>query len=125
MKQVDCGVFLSRAEGWNLELLELMSCGKHVIATNYSGHTEFCNAENSMLIHIHEKEDAVDNRWFFGQGQWAKIGDKEIKQTTLYMSAIHRAKQRGDLFVNDECVKTAEKFSWDNTAKEIINAISA
>jgi glycosyltransferase involved in cell wall biosynthesis len=27
MQQADCGVFPSRAEGWNLELLEMMSCG--------------------------------------------------------------------------------------------------
>jgi glycosyltransferase involved in cell wall biosynthesis len=124
MKQVDCGVFPSRAEGWNLELLELMSCGKHVIATNYSGHTEFCTKDNSMLIHAEEKEDAVDDKWFFGQGKWAKIGEEQVKQMVLYMGAIHRAKQSGRLFVNDECVKTAEKFSWNNTAKEIINAVS-
>jgi glycosyltransferase involved in cell wall biosynthesis len=125
MRQIDCGVFPSRAEGWNLELLELMSCGKHVIATNYSGHTEFCTKENSMLIHTDEKEDATDNKWFFGQGQWAKVGDKQIKQIALYMGAIHRAKQSNRLFVNNECINTAKKFSWDNTAKEIINAISA
>ena len=34
MKQADCGVFPARAEGWNLELLEMMACGKHVIATD-------------------------------------------------------------------------------------------
>ena len=124
MRQIDCGVFPSRAEGWNLELLELMSCGKHVIATNYSGHTQFCNKENCMLIDIDDKEDAVDNKWFFGQGQWAKIGQKQIRQMSLYMGAIHRAKRRDDLFINDECIKTSKKFSWDNTAKEIIDAVS-
>ena len=78
-----------------------------------------------MLIHTDEKEDATDNKWFFGQGQWAKVGDKQIKQIALYMGAIHRAKQSNRLFVNNECINTAKKFSWDNTAKEIINAISA
>ena len=43
MGQVDCGVFPARGEGWNLELLEMMSMGKPVIATNYSGHTQFCD----------------------------------------------------------------------------------
>ena len=124
MRQIDCGVFPSRAEGWNLELLELMSCGKHVIATNYSGHTQFCNKENCMLIDIDDKEEAVDNKWFFGQGKWAKIEDRQINQLALYMSAIHRAKRRGDLFNNKECIKTAENFSWKNTAEGIINAIS-
>ena len=77
-----------------------------------------------MLIDIDDKEDAVDNKWFFGQGQWAKIGQKQIRQMSLYMGAIHRAKRRDDLFINDECIKTSKKFSWDNTAKEIIDAVS-
>ena len=50
----DCGLFPARAEGWNLELLEMMACGKQVIATNYSAHTEFCTKENSILIESDE-----------------------------------------------------------------------
>ena len=125
MRQVDCGVFPSRAEGWNLELLELMSCGKHVIATDYSGHTQFCNKEDALLIEIQEKEKAVDDKWFFGQGEWASLGEKQLRQAAYYMSAIHRAKSRGSLEPNINCTATAEKFSWRNTAREIINAISA
>ena len=40
----DCGVFPSRAEGWNLGLLECMSVGLNVIATDYSAHTEFVSS---------------------------------------------------------------------------------
>ncbi len=36
LAECDCGVFPSRAEGWNLGLLECMSVGLNVIATNYS-----------------------------------------------------------------------------------------
>ena len=52
MSQVDCGVFPSRAEGRNLELLEMMSAGKHVITTDYSAHTEFCTKDNAGLVPI-------------------------------------------------------------------------
>jgi glycosyltransferase involved in cell wall biosynthesis len=41
MQQTDCGIFPTRAEGWGLPILEMMSCGKHVITTNYSGQTQF------------------------------------------------------------------------------------
>lgn len=47
MANANCGIFPSRAEGWNLELLEMMSMNKPVIATDYSAHTEFCNEKNS------------------------------------------------------------------------------
>ena len=72
MRQMDCGVFPSRAEGWNLEAIEMMSCGKQVIITDYSAHTEFCNEENSLLVNIDNKEDAYDGIWFHGQGRWAE-----------------------------------------------------
>ena len=124
MTRVDCGVFPSRGEGWNLELLEMMATGKHVIATDYSAHTEFCTQENCGLVPIEELEPAFDDKWFFGQGKWASLGEKQLRQTAYYMSAIHRAKSRGSLDPNINCTATAEKFSWQNTAREIINAIS-
>ena len=65
MTKVDCGVFPSRGEGWNLELLEMMAAGKHVIATDYSAHTEFCTQENCGLVPIKDVEPAFDNKWFF------------------------------------------------------------
>lgn len=120
MANVDCGVFPSKAEGWNLEPLELMSCGRHVIITNYSAHTEFCTSENSKLINIDDLEPAYDGKWFDGKlGKWAKIGDSQIKQTVEFMRNIHRLKQDNNLQINFSGIETAKKFTWENTAKEI------
>jgi glycosyltransferase involved in cell wall biosynthesis len=74
-------VFPSRGEGWNLELLEMMAVGKPTIATNYSAHTEFANKDNCFLIPTHGVEPAFDNKWFFGQGNWAKIEQQDITNT--------------------------------------------
>lgn len=123
MSQVDCGVFPSRAEGWNLELLELMSCGKNVITTNYSAHTEFCDKNNSMLVNIQETEKAIDNKWFFGQGNWAKISDVEINTFIEYMREIHKNKQEKTLSLNKAGISTANHFTWHNTAREIMNHV--
>ena len=123
MSQVDCGVFPSRAEGWNLELLELMSCGKNVITTNYSAHTEFCNKNNSMLVDIQEKEKAFDNKWFFGNGNWAKISDEQIENFIHHMRQIHKQKQEKQLNTNKSGIETAIHFTWHNSAKEILNHV--
>jgi len=123
MRETDCGVFPARAEGWNLELLEMMACGKHVIATNYSAHTEFCNKENCLLVDVKEKEDAFDGKWFKGQGKWAKIGDSEITSISEHMKTIHELKQKNNLSVNHAGLETAKKYSWRNTSQEIVNAI--
>lgn len=124
MRLVDCGIFPSKAEGWNLEPLELMSCGKHVIITNYSAHTEFCNTENSLLIDIDEMEPAYDGKWFNGKvGSWAKIGDTQKEQIVEHMKKIHCLKQDKDLKQNTAGIETANKFTWENTAKEILNNV--
>jgi len=124
MRQADCGVFPARAEGWNLELLEMMACGKHVIATNYSAHTEFCNHDNSLLIDCgSENVPAVDNIWFKGQGGWADFNEDSMDQLIQYLRTIHVTKQDGTLSPNVGGVFTANKYSWKNTSQEIINAI--
>lgn len=120
MSQVDCGVFPSRGEGWNLELLEMMAAGKHVVATEYSAHTEFCTEENSYLLPISDVEPAFDNKWFFGQGNWAKIDDAEVEMLTKLMQRFIKL-SKGK--VNKAGIETAKKFSWQNTAKEIIKCL--
>ena len=123
MTQTDCGVFPARAEGWNLELLEMMSCGKNVIATNYSAHTEFCNKDNCLLVDTEEKEDAVDGFWFRGQGQWASIKEKEISSLAEHMRTVHEQKKADNLKMNQSGVDTAKQFSWANSAEKVVKAI--
>ena len=121
MMQADCGVFPARAEGWNLELLEMMSCGKQVIATNYSGHTEFCNSDNCRLVETTELESAVDNKWFRGQGEWAKVSEDQVKQIADHMRAVHEAKKEDSLKINQEGIDTAKKYSWKNSSQILID----
>lgn len=123
MRSVDCGVFLSRAEGWNLELLEMMACAKHVIATNYSGHTEFVNERNCHLVDITEKEIAFDDIWFRGQGNWAFLGKDQIDQTIEYMRLIHSMKQENKLPANYFGLATAQNFTWGNTIKRLVDVL--
>lgn len=123
MNTIDCGIFPARAEGWNLELLEVLACGKHIITSNYSGHTEFCNDKNSLLFEIDELEEAFDGVWNNGQGYWGKLGDKQKKQIVKYMQEIHQKKQNNTLGKNESGIQTSKEFSWDATADKIINII--
>lgn len=120
--QVDCGVFPSRGEGWNLELLEMMAVGKHVIATDYSAHTEFCTEENCGLIPINTTEPAFDGKWFFGQGNWAEMNTLEINTLAHKMLETHYLLRSEDCR-NEAGIETARKFSWQNTAREIIKCL--
>ena len=119
--QIDCGVFPSRAEGWNLELIECMAMDKPVICTNYSAHTEFCNVDNSYLIDIDDMELAHDGKAFKGQGQWAKIGNKQINQLRQHMRHCYEDR----ITKNTNGIKTAQKFSWDNSAENIYRCMNS
>lgn len=112
ISQTDCGVFVSRAEGWNNEILEVMSMDKPCIVTNYSAHTEYCNKNNSFLIDINGLEPAFDNKWFFGQGNWAKLAKDEKDNIINSMRYVYN----NDVRHNKLGITTAIKYSWNNTA---------
>jgi len=120
MSQSDVGVFPSRAEGWNLEALEMMAMGKDVILTGYSAHTEFANEKNADIIKIEKTEDAHDGIWFHGQGEWAKIGTHQIEQLVDYMRKAYRNRMGFEEHQNEEGIKTAGKFSWKNCSKNVM-----
>lgn len=115
----DCGVFLSRAEGWNNEIIESMALNKPVIVTNYSAHTEYCNKDNAYLVDTPETEPAKDNKWFFGDGNWAKLGLNQLEQAVHYMKYVYN--NRVD--TNAAGLATAQKYSWARTAGVIYNTL--
>lgn len=120
--QVDCGVFPSHAEGWNLEIPELFACGAHVIATNYSGHTEFLTEENAKLIQPNGMELAQDGKWFHGQGEWCSYAVGDLVDR---LKEVHELKQTGKLGINEAGLKTAKEFTWDNTTSRLEAVLGA
>jgi glycosyltransferase involved in cell wall biosynthesis len=119
MNDADCGLFPSRAEGWNLELLEMMSMNKPVIATNYSAHTEFCDNNNCYLIDIKEKEKAYDGKAFIGQGYWAKIDKDQKDQIVEHMRSCFN----NNIKTNSQGVLTSQKYTWLNSAETLLRCI--
>jgi glycosyltransferase involved in cell wall biosynthesis len=116
----NCGIYPSRAEGWNLELLEMMSMNKPVIATNYSAHTEFCNKNNCYLVDIEETELAYDGKAFNKQGSWAKIGQKQFDNIVDHMRYVYNNRVTS----NAPGLETAKLYSWSNTRNQILRCIS-
>lgn len=115
----DCGVFLSRAEGWNNEIIESMAMNKPVIVTNYSAHTEYCTKDNSYLVNVSEIEPANDGKWFFGQGNWAKLAENEMEQAVHYMKYVYNNR----IDSNPNGLLTAQNYSWDRTGQKIIDTL--
>ena len=147
MNQVDCGISLSKAEGFDLPILKMMACGKKVITTNYSAHTEFCNNDNSYLIDIDELEEANDGGKWFGpgtgnEGNWAKIGESQQEQAIEHLRnnmydhirpnyVIRTAAEVGGVGgyvyknnkINQAGLETAQNMTWEICGQKIKDLI--
>lgn len=125
MSQAHCGIFPARAEGFNLEALEMLRMGRHVIATDYAGHTEFLNEENAHLIPVKSTEIAHDGVWFTPPrpphewegkpGEWAKV---EVDDVAEQMRTVYE-EFRGGLTLNVPGINTGKKMSWAQTANTL------
>lgn len=81
----DCFVSLHRAEGFGRGLAEAMYYGKPVIATNYSGNTDFMHPDNACLVD-YELIDVGPDNYPFGNGQhWA---DADTDQAAAWMRKL-------------------------------------
>lgn len=115
MSYSDCGIFPSRAEGWNNEAIEMMAMNKPIIITNYSAHTQFCNHKNSYLVDIDSTIPAKDDLWFDGTGNWASIEQQQIDQFIGHMRYVYRNNIRDNI----NGLQTSIDLSWQNTANII------
>lgn len=82
----DCYISLHRSEGLGLGMLEAMSMGKPVIATNYGGNTDFMREGNSLPVNytlVPVTEDAAPYKpgWL-----WA---DADIEAAGGYMRKLY------------------------------------
>lgn len=122
IRDMDCGFFPARAEGWNNEILEVMALNKPIITTNYSAHTEYCTKDNAFLIDIDSLTTAEDGKFFNGEGKWADLGEKQMEQTVEYLKKVYN----NNIKTNPKGLETAQKYTWDNTTsiitKELFDA---
>lgn len=122
MATADCGVFAVRAEGWNLEALEMLSLGKAVIATHVTAHTAFLSAANARLIRIDRTEPAMGGTQ---TGAWAAWDISQHVQLVAHLRDVHVARQAGTLTRNEAGIATARRFSWEAAADALLRALRA
>lgn len=115
LHKTDCGIFLSRSEGWNMPLSESLAMGKEVIATYYSGHTEYLKDGIKPISF----KDAFDSHWFNGEFTWMEIEANEEEIVNSLREKYEVCKERK---TNIDNVNLMKKFTWKNTA-EIINGL--
>ncbi|MEM0333388.1 MAG: glycosyltransferase [Candidatus Aenigmatarchaeota archaeon] len=108
----DCFVSLHRSEGFGRGIAESMYLGKPVIATNYSGNTDFTLPDNSCLVDF--KLIPVKEGEYPGyKGQvWAQ---PDVEQAAFYMRKIYE-----DKHYREELGLRARKFMLENYSTKAI-----
>jgi SAM-dependent methyltransferase/glycosyltransferase involved in cell wall biosynthesis len=70
--RADCYVSLHRSEGYGLTMAEAMALGKPVIATGYSGNTDFMTPSNSYLVDWTLTEVGSEAEHYPADASWAE-----------------------------------------------------
>lgn len=116
MQSCDCFISLHRSEGIGLGLAQSMLLGKPVIATGYSGNTDFTLEDNSCLVKYNLIE-VGKKEYPFAKGQvWA---DPDVEHAAWYMRKLvdddgyrKSVAARGQSHIRDHhnCAVIGEKY---------------
>jgi len=120
-------VFLScaRSEGWNLPLIEAMSCGTPSIYSNCSGQLEFAEGRG-IPVKIDSEKAANTND--YGRYTMSDLPGNYYEPDFNHLSEVMR-----DVYVNyktykekslKESIEIREQFNWDKVADIGLNTIN-
>ena len=84
----DCFVSLRRAEGFGLNIAECMGKGKIVIATDFSGSTDFTRPSNSLLV-PYTMVGVGKGDYMYGGGQWWAEPDHDAAVSAMRRAAAN------------------------------------
>lgn len=105
IQSCDAYVSMHHSEGFGLTLAEAMYLGKPVIATNYSGNTEFMNDDNSFLVDYELGYIENSDPTFCPKTLWGNplLDDAVEKLRSVYENSEVREKKAANasLFVKD------------------------
>jgi len=121
---VDCLVSPHRAEGFGLNIAEMMALGKPVIATAYSGNMEFCKDSNCILIPA-KLTEVVEGTLHYPPGAiWAEPDHDALVEAMKAVSSdgadIRKIAANGATFVRTVLSSAAIAKTIDTLLGEII-----
>ena len=80
IRAVDVYISLHRAEGFGLVLAEAMYLGTPVVATNWSGNTEFMNSEVACMVDATPQILQKDELPFLKGSRWAEPDENQAAE---------------------------------------------
>jgi hypothetical protein len=99
----------------------MLSMGRHVIATDCTGHSAYLNRENALPITVDRWERAHSGA---ALGQWAAWGASQHEQLVAHLRDVHARRTSGALSCNDAGIATAVSLSWKAAAEALLRALA-
>jgi FkbM family methyltransferase len=113
----DCNVFLScsRSEGWNLPLIEAMSCGIPSIYSNCSGQLEFAKGKGLPVDIFAECDDRLNI---------GKYYEPDFDHLCDVMKKVHKnyGKYKTKALIDSKIIH--DEFNWDKAAKTAFSLLN-
>jgi len=119
-RNTDLGIFPNRAEGGtNLVLMEYMACGKPVVATYTTGHTDIITEKNSLpLTHLHDFKLYNDKEVMIAD--WREPDMDELIAAIEY-AYFHRDETKK---LGRQAAAEMKYLTWQATAENIMTIAS-
>lgn len=105
-RSVDVVLSLHRSEGFGLPMLEAMSCGTPVIATNWSGNSEFIDRSNGYPIDF-KLVEVEDEYKIYTISHWA---DPDIGMAARTLQDLYRDRDKVEAMSRDCFQFVAENY---------------
>lgn len=120
----NCNVFVScsRSEGWNLPLIESMSCGTPSIYSNCSGQLEFAEGKGIPINILGEKPVNESDYNHFNESV-GNYYEPDFNHLSKQMREVYNNYPHYKSKSMTESKEIRENFSWDNVAKIGINTL--
>lgn len=115
--QADVFVMPTRAESFGIPGIEAMACGLPVITTSFGGQTDYCDKENGWIINGNLEE--VKHELLYEGVKWLTPNITELRKV---MREAYEIKDLIEIMLK-HALETAKQFTWDNTAKKIMELI--
>jgi len=117
--QCHCLVAPTRSDAFNIPCIEAMACGLPVITTNFGGQTDFCNEETGWIIGGEMTE--VKHEINYEGISWLTPSIPELRKAMR--EAYFNWEKESNQKKIDKCIETSKQWTWDETAKKVVELI--